>query len=48
MGTILPYVYVGVPCLLIGAVFGAFWGRKHPAIVNAAAAAADAAKKAAG
>jgi hypothetical protein len=32
--------------LLMGAVFGAFWGRKHPKLVSIAAAAAEQAKKA--
>jgi len=31
--------------LIIGAVFGAFWGRKHPKLVSIAAAAVDQAKK---
>jgi hypothetical protein len=41
MATILPYVYGFVPGALLGAVFGAFWGRKHPSIVNTAAEVAN-------
>ena len=44
MSTILPYVYVGAPCLLIGALFGILWGRKHPKLADQAAALANQAK----
>jgi uncharacterized protein YneF (UPF0154 family) len=45
MNVMLWCILAGSICLVFGAVFGAFWGRKHPKIVSIAAAAADEAKK---
>lgn len=44
MATILPFVYVGVPCIVLGAVFGALWGRKHPKLIEGAVQIAQQAK----
>ena len=45
MNVMMWCVLIGAVCLVIGTVFGAFWGRKHPKIVSIAAAVADQAKK---
>jgi hypothetical protein len=38
MSTILPYVYGFIPGVILGAIFGVLWGRKHPSTVEAVVA----------
>lgn len=45
MATILPYVYPFVGGVLLGAIFGVLWGRKHPSTVEAVVADAKALQK---
>lgn len=41
----LSYIIVAAVFLVVGAVFGVLWGRKHPASADAIAQAADSAKQ---